>query len=223
MNTATVLLIQDTAGLSAGLKGMLSQLGIAVQILQNAESALRCLEHSEFDCIVFDLDEMKDEAAEFCKKLAAKSESFKICLSASEDTEFFLIAYESGADIVLRKPCDNREVFARIRSMLNRKYRWHAFSRISVKSESRSVSKGKKSVRLSVSECKILEYLLQRPDRYCSAAELLEHACGESDLLPSEIAVQRRVKFMKEKLASIGAEDLICTNQYDNYRAVMSA
>lgn len=217
------VLLKGRSGEFDGLKKVLAERGFAVYDTYSTAAAIFVTQEKKIDCIVLDLDAVEENSLEICNKIVEKTEAYKICLSSSEDLDSILSAYEQGADLVLRKPCDSRDLLARICSMLDRKYRCNAFNKIQIEAQSRSVSKGKKSVRLSVSENKILQYLLQRPNQDCSVSDLLKNACGKFSLVQTESAVQRRVKFIKEKLASIGADDLLYISQLgDNCRAVLS-
>ncbi len=148
------------------------------------------------------------------------------CISSTEDSQEILNAYMHGVDSLVSSSCDLKELQLKLRSFMKRrrqqiKNHIRVSEDIMLKPEEREVSRGKKTVKLTVSECKILSYMLNCPDREPRPNELLELMSG-SKAVVSESAIKQRIKFMKEKLATIGAEDLLLSKLQEMPAALAS-
>ncbi len=209
-----ILLISNTGGRGKILASFLEEDNYSVRIASDLASAYEIIESNKFDGILVDLESFGNQALDLIHSYRhEENQPVCFCIGSSEDPQEIIDAYKHGADSVVPASCALRELQLKLRSFMKRrrqqiKNNILVSEDIMLKPEEREVSKGKKSIKLTVSECKILSYMLSCPNKEPKINELLELMSG-SKAVVSESAVKQRIKFMKEKLATIGAEDLL--------------
>ncbi|HEY5723512.1 MAG TPA: response regulator [Allosphingosinicella sp.] len=191
----------------------------------------RLLDGERPSLIVLDLMLPGEDGLSICRRLRASSGPPVIMLSAlGEDTDR-IVGLEIGADDYLPKPCNPRELLARVRAVLRRRASdtagdsagdaagekaWHfgGWSFDPRGAELRS-ARGV-SVALSAGERRLLTTFLQRPMRILSRDQLIELARGsDSDVFDRAIDVQ--VSRLRKKLAGEDGAELIATVRSEGY------
>jgi pilus assembly protein CpaE len=107
-----ILLLGDQSG---DLAGVLTRPGITLTHADDATDAVR-LAH-DHELIVLDVAEGFRASAEICREIRADPNLTAIpvlCVSASDDVEERILLLEAGADDVIARPFDDRELEARI-------------------------------------------------------------------------------------------------------------
>ena len=103
-------------------------------------------------------------------------------LTALGTTDDKVVGFDAGADDYMVKPFDLRELHARIKSLLKRSHinsgkRGNVILRIAdleMNQHSKLISRAGKSIDLTPKEFKLLEYMMQNPDRVLSRSEIAE-------------------------------------------------
>ena len=117
-----LLLVEDDTLLAQGLMKALERMGYRIEHCLTGAQALFSLEHSEFDIVLLDLGLPDGLALSVIKRLRASGSSTPILvLTGFDHLETKLEALNLGADDYVLKPCDVREIEARIRVLLRRK------------------------------------------------------------------------------------------------------
>lgn len=187
------------------------------------------LEGERPSLIVLDLMLPGEDGLSICRRLRAAGGPPVIMLSAlGEDTDR-IVGLEIGADDYLPKPCNPRELLARVRAVLRRgasdpgnaaaptgEKAWH-FGGWSFDPRGMELRSAKGvAVALSAGERRLLTAFLERPMRVLTRDQLIELARGsDSDVFDRAIDVQ--VSRLRKKLAGEDGAELIATVRSEGY------
>src|SRR6187551_323399 len=115
-----VLLINDDKELSQLLSEYLQTEGFAIDTAYDGQTALELALKHPYSAIVLDVMLPVRNGFDVLKNLRQHNQTPVIMLTAKGDTVDRVIGLEIGADDYLSKPCDPRELVARIRAILRR-------------------------------------------------------------------------------------------------------
>jgi two-component system OmpR family response regulator len=119
--SATVLLVDDDERLLDLTKAFLEKHGLVVFTAQDASRLDQVLTRVKVDIVVLDLMLPGENGLSICRRLAARQgRPGIIMLSAAGEDMDRIIGLEVGADDYLGKPCNPRELLARVRALLRR-------------------------------------------------------------------------------------------------------
>lgn len=175
-----VLLIDDNADLTANLSTTLATAGFVVDCAANGTDGTHLGRVNEYDAIVLDYNLPEMNGYEVCQSLRAKGKHVPIImLSVLGGTDLKVRLLECGADDYMTKPFSARELIARLHALGRRPATMHKpilqLGDLVVDIQQYSAKKGKKILRLTPKEFKILEQLLAHAGEVVSRATLLEH------------------------------------------------
>lgn len=214
MNTAAkILIVDDDAKLRDLLQSYLQGQGLDTQTVGDVERARRQLQLGHFDLLVLDLMLPGTDGLSFCRQLRSEGTEIPVLILTGRGDEVDrIIGLEMGADDYLPKPCNPRELLARIHSILRRtrqtipgdparrggQYRFGAYT---LDSSQRQLQKDGQLQRLSTSEFTLLEALVSRPRRTQTREQLLNIVRGRDyDTLSRSIDVHiSRLRKLIEK------------------------
>jgi pilus assembly protein CpaE len=118
---STILLVASDAPSGDAIKSILSGAGYVVTVFADAEQALPKV--AEHQLVILDISGGPTSAIEVCSQIRATPSMSAIpvmCVSASEDVEERIAFLEAGADDVMARPFDAREMEARVEALLLR-------------------------------------------------------------------------------------------------------
>lgn len=218
---AKVLLIDDDIELCELLKEELIAAKWAVETAYNGRDGLQLLENFAYDLIVLDW-QMPDlngiDVLSHYRKDGGNTPV--IFLTGEQSIESKMRGLDTGADDYLTKPFDLREFMARVRSMYRRPrellqgdLQMHG-AELSVKTK-RIIWKDKE-IKLSTTECSILEFMMRHPDQIFSSADLFKRV-WPSDTDAREDTVRVHMHVLRRKLNLAGAPELIETVKGSGY------
>ncbi|MDP1873966.1 response regulator [Phenylobacterium sp.] len=226
--TARILMVDDDPGIRDVVSDFLGRHGYAVTTAGDAREMEQALERDAVDLIVLDVMLPGEDGLAICRRLAVGEAPPIIMLSAmGEDTDR-IVGLELGADDYLSKPCNPRELLARIRAVLRRAEQTRhgggedlgaacefAGWRLDlVRRELRSPQGV--VVNLSSGEFSLLRAFVERPQRVLTRDQLLDFARGrDSDAFDRAIDVQ--ISRLRRKLDDGGGHDLIRTIRNEGY------
>jgi two-component system phosphate regulon response regulator OmpR len=185
-----ILLVDDDLRLRGLLETYLKREGFEVTAAGNAEQMERVLRDFPVDLMVLDLMLPGRGGLDICRELRAAQNSLPvIMLTAKGDDIDRILGLELGADDYLPKPCNPRELVARIRAVLRRRRtappgapvsdaRPVEFGRFSLHPSSRVLEKDGKPVSLTTGEFAVLLALVTHPGETLSRERLLTLARG---------------------------------------------
>ena len=179
-----LLLIDDDVELCELLSSWLSHEGFQVRACHDGKSARRALAESSPAAVVLDVMLPDGSGLELLKQLRAEhAELPVVMLSARGEPLDRILGLELGADDYVAKPCDPRELTARLRAVLRRSHPTASTSQIEVGDLTFSPARGVASIdqhdiSLTLSESRILEALLRQPGEPLDKQELAQLALG---------------------------------------------
>ena len=224
---ARILMVDDDPGIRDVVSDFLGKHGYQVETAADSREMEQALERGQVDLIVLDIMLPGEDGLAICRRLAVGEAPPIIMLSAmGEDTDR-IVGLELGADDYLSKPCNPRELLARIRAVLRRAELRGQTSSVGAGCEFAGwrldlVRRELRSpqgvvVNLSSGEFSLLRAFVERPQRVLTRDQLLEFARGpDSDAFDRAIDVQ--ISRLRRKLDDGGgSQDLIRTIRNEGY------
>ncbi|MFA0810027.1 response regulator [Microbulbifer epialgicus] len=216
-----ILLIDDDTELTDLLKEFLTGEGFEVTAANDGGRGLELAQSQCFDALVLDvmlpvhsgfdvLRKLREEASPSSRSLPV------IMLTAKGDTVDRIVGLEMGADDYLPKPCNPRELAARLRAILRR-------GRVEMEESDDSLNSGQlrllpaehqaywseQPLSLTGAEFSVLKVLVQHAGDVVGKEVLTESALGRK-LMPYDRSIDVHVSNIRKKLADKGASrDLI--------------
>lgn len=179
-----LLLIDDDEELCELLISWLAQEGFVAHACHDGNSARQALAQHQPAAVVLDVMLPDGSGLELLKQLRSEHPDLPVLmLSGRGEPLDRILGLELGADDYLAKPCDPRELTARLRAVLRRSQPTATPSQVEFGdlcySPARGVaSVGGHDVSLTLSEGRILETLLARPSEPIDKQTLAQHALG---------------------------------------------
>jgi two-component system OmpR family response regulator len=226
---ARILMVDDDPGIRDVVSDFLGRHGYKVETAADASEMERALERGQIDLIVLDVMLPGEDGLAICRRLTTTEAAPPIIMLSAmgEDTDR-IVGLELGADDYLAKPCNPRELLARVRAVLRRaEQRGNGSAALGagcefagwrldlVRRELRSPAGV--VVNLSSGEFSLLRAFVERPQRVLTRDQLLEYARGpDSDAFDRAIDVQ--ISRLRRKLDDGGGgHDLIRTIRNEGY------
>ena len=181
--TETILIADDDTELCELLKEYLRQEGFQVRLAHDGEQALQESRVPGLDAMVLDIMMPGRSGIEVLKTLRTESALPVIMLTARGDDLDRILGLELGADDYLPKPCNPRELVARIRAVLRRAGSARtpgvlAVEDLELNQGGRDLLRSGERVELTSTEFSVLQVLLQRPGEVISKRDLYLAALG---------------------------------------------
>ncbi len=179
----TILIADDDTELCELLREYLEPEGFEVRLAHDGDQALAEARAPGLDAMVLDIMMPGRSGIEVLKALRADSSLPVIMLTARGDDLDRILGLELGADDYLPKPCNPRELVARIRAVLRRAGGAVTSGVLSVEDlelhpGSRGLLRAGERVELTSTEFSVLQALLQRPGEVISKRDLYLAALG---------------------------------------------
>lgn len=121
MPASTILLLETDPTYAETIKGLLTRVGYQVTVTGDADEAFRLA--SEYHLVVIDVVTGERSAEDICRELRGTPALAAIpvlCIAQADDVEERVRFLEAGADDVMAKPFDDREMEARVEALLLR-------------------------------------------------------------------------------------------------------
>ena len=123
MPSSTILVLETNAQ-AAAIEGPLTRIGYQVTTTADPDDAVR--RAGEFALVIVDVSSGRASGVDVCREIrstAAFSAVPVLCMSQTDDVEERVRYLEAGADDVVAKPFDSRELEARVEAVLVRFHR----------------------------------------------------------------------------------------------------
>nr|WP_288499224.1 response regulator transcription factor [uncultured Pseudomonas sp.] len=181
-----LLLIDDDVELCDLLASWLTQEGFQVTACHDGQGARQALAQQAPDAVVLDVMLPDGSGLELLKQLRSEHPDLPVLmLSARGEPLDRILGLELGADDYLAKPCDPRELTARLRAVLRRSLPPAASSQIELGDLRFSPARGVaalgaegQEIVLTLSESRVLEALLKQPGEPVDKQALAQLALG---------------------------------------------
>lgn len=219
-----ILVVDDDPGIREVLCDYLVQHGYDAVGAASAAEMDRSIAARTPDLIVLDLMMPGEDGLSVCRRLAGKGPPIVMLSAMGEDTDR-IIGLELGADDYLAKPCNPRELLARVRAVLRRpREEGHGADgpallfagwRLDLMRRDLTRPDGQ-SVALSAGEFSLLRAFAERPGRVMTRDQLLERARGaDSDVFDRAMDVQ--ISRLRKKLDDGSGLEMIQTLRGEGY------
>ena len=212
-----VLLVEDTPDLVSIIIRGLNDEGMEVSVAGDGNTALDMALKYNFDVIVLDIMLPGINGIQVCREIRKKNENIAIImLTALGSTENIVTGLESGADDYLVKPFKLIELSARIRTLVRRSRSIATpqekifIADLEINLSSKTVSRAGKSISLTATEFRLLEYLMRNQNRVLSRIQILENV-WDIDFNMGTNVVDVYINYVRKKVEYPGAVKLIHT------------
>ncbi len=179
-----LLLIDDDVELCELLSTWLTQEGFSIRAAHDGAQARAALGSRAPDAVVLDVMLPDGSGLELLKSLRSDHPDLPVLmLSARGEPLDRILGLELGADDYLAKPCDPRELTARLRAVLRRSHPAQPAAQLELGDLALNLSRGVVSIgpeeiSLTLSESRILEALLRQPGEPLDKQALAQLALG---------------------------------------------
>jgi DNA-binding response OmpR family regulator len=201
-----ILVIEDDFATLKGLETILKEEHFDVARADNGESGFNLARRNNYDLIILDLILPKMNGMEICSSLRNEKVQTPIIMLTEKKEEIDkLMGLETGADDYITKPFSIRELVARIKAVLRRSERMvnelseFSFGKINIDFKKQEVQKNKKLTDLSVTEFKVLKYMIQHEDEVVTREMLLDEIWGY-DTFPTTRTVDNYILSLRKKI-----------------------
>ena len=227
--TTTVLIIDDDQELCALLTDFLKLEGFQVQAQHDGARAVRHCRDNDYDAIILDIMLPGMQGLDVLRKVREFSRTPILMLTArGEDTDRIL-GLAMGADDYLPKPCNPRELAARLRAILRRSEsgsdRFSAeqinIGLTELNTTNRCASYDGENLNLTSAEFNVLRTLLTHAGQVVDKELISKQALGRS-LSAYDRSVDVHVSKIRKKFAVLGGDNLIISVRGVGYQFVQN-
>ena len=183
-----ILIVEDESDLSLLLGYNLEAEGYVVENVERGDEAELRLAENTPDLVILDWMLPGISGLEICRGLRARESTRTlpvIMLTARGEEAERVRGLSVGADDYVVKPFSVPELMARVRALLRRSRPERIAERLyagdlDLDRETRRVRRGARDIHLGPTEFRLLEYLLEKPGRVFSRAQLLDGVWGQA-------------------------------------------
>ncbi len=202
-----VLLIDDDIELTEMLINYLAAEGFKASAVHNGDAGVEAALSNGHSVVVLDIMMPGIDGLEVLRRIRQRSSVPIIMLSAKGNDVDRVVGLEMGADDYVPKPCNPRELVARLRAVLRRTVgqareavvRSLAYGPLRLLPAQRRVEYDDALLELTVSEFNILEFLMRESDRVVTKDELSLKVLGRPRD-PYDRSIDMHVSNLRQKL-----------------------
>lgn len=203
-----VLVVEGDSRQSTKLKDELGRAEHTFVTCKGGKQAVARVRDGFFDCVVFDIDDID---LQMVSELREASRSVpQVVLSANDDMDTRITAFESGADDYVIKPYDRRELLARLEALHRRVMRAGGLRKLgnAVLDAHRHALIGRDGeTRLTSREYALLAHLADRIGEPVSRASILRNVWG-AEFVGEGNVVDVYVGYLRSKLRQAAPEEV---------------
>jgi len=201
----TVLVVEDDPKIVNLLGLYLKREGFNVASAADGREALDAATRIRPSLIILDLMLPHMDGVEVCRRLRAASDVPILMLTARVDELDKLLGLSLGADDYVTKPFSPREVVARVKTILRRTARERPFrvlqrGSLEMDLDRHRVTVGGVEVDLTPVEFRLLQTLLESPERAFTRDQLLNHIYAHHEAAVVDRAIDVHVGKVRQKL-----------------------
>jgi DNA-binding response OmpR family regulator len=225
--TIRVLIIDDDRELCTLLSDFLLLEGFNCTARHNGAEAVRHLREAQYDAVILDIMLPGMQGLDVLRKVREFTHTPILMLTArGEDTDR-IVGLEMGADDYLPKPCNPRELAARLRAILRRAEAGSSgpvatqldIGDTALNTTARRATYRGESLNLTSAEFNVLQALLAKAGQVVDKETLSKQALGRS-LSAYDRSVDVHVSKIRKKFAALGGTELIVSVRGVGYQFV---
>lgn len=182
-----VLIVEDNSRVSSLLKRGLESQEYQVYISEDAEDAIVLLNKITFDLAITDIMLPKMNGIDLCKLIKQKYPDLPIImLTALGTIDEKIEGFDAGADDYMVKPFEIRELFVRIKAILQRRSNKNKeaylteleYHDLKIDKKFNRVFRSRAEIELTPKEFKLLVFLVSNAERILTREEIAENVWG---------------------------------------------
>lgn len=213
--THRILLVDDDEELLAALELKLRKEGYQIETAPDGEAALVKIRASLPDLIILDVNMPRMNGMDVCRALRSDDKTRDlaiIMLTARDDEVDRILGLEFGADDYVTKPYNPRELILRVKGLLKRIFHFQdnpgaseyiQVGPLSIDLGRHEVQIDGQVVELTLTEFKLLSYLIKNPGRIKTRDFLLEQIWEYGDGVFSR-TIDTHIQRLRSKLKDAG-------------------
>ncbi|MEK3914346.1 response regulator transcription factor [Paenibacillus sp. FSL H7-0331] len=208
MEKCNVLIVDDDAEIVEAVSINLRREGLNVFTASNGLEALEVLERNEIHLILLDVMMPKLDGIQATLKIRETKNIPILIVSAKTEDADKIVGLNAGADDYISKPFSPLELIARVKSQLRRYTRLGNYKPsedviytqgLALNKSTKTITVDEEVVRLTATEYKILELLMENKGRVFSIEEIYEKVWREPSC-NGENTVAVHVRRIREKI-----------------------
>lgn len=215
-----ILLVEDDPVLGRGLNVSLELEGYKVQWVKNLQSADAARADWSFGLVILDLGLPDGNGLRFLKDLKASKNPSEVStpvviLTAKTDEDAVVEGLNAGASDYVRKPFGNRELLARIKTVLREpatQAHQLRYGNLVISLDQRRVTYGETDIDLSRREFDLLCHFVQRSEAVVTRDALLQ-ALGKDDEI-FDRTIDSHVSHLRARLRKVGVNSIQISSVY---------
>jgi len=182
-----ILIVEDNSRVSSLLKRGLESQEYQVYISEDAEDAIVLLNKISFDLAITDIMLPKMSGIDLCKLIKEKSPDLPIImLTALGTIDEKIEGFDAGADDYMVKPFEIRELYVRIKAILQRRSARNKeayltdleYHDLKIDKKFNRVFRNRTEIELTPKEFKLLVFLVNNAERILTREEIAENVWG---------------------------------------------
>lgn len=217
-----ILVVEDEVRLATLIRRGLTEDGHAVDLSETGEDALEVITLANYDAIILDVMLPGIDGFEVCRELRRQHIRTPILLLTARDAVADRVTgLDAGADDYLVKPFALAELSARLRALARRPPEAHDtilhVGSLRLDPATRLVWLSQETVELANKDFRILEYLMQNPNRVLTRTMIADRV-WDYDFLNETNVIDVHIRSLRRKLHDAHGGRLIETVRGVGYR-----
>lgn len=209
------LIVEDDARIAGVARNSLKAAGFLVHEERDGNAALERILGEPFDVVILDIMLPGRDGLSILREMRARGVTTPVLiLTARSGLTERVEGLDMGADDYLSKPYHGEELVARARALARRNvsegYTLLSVGDLSLNLVTREVKRGGLALEFTNREFALLEYLMRKPGRVFSRAQICEHVWGYFYNVNDNL-VEVYVKRLREKMEEGGRSRMIHT------------
>ena len=212
-----ILLIEDEYSVISTIEKGLKKHSYEISVAMDGIMGLKMAKENDFDLLILDVMLPGVNGLEVCQRLRNEGSLVPIILLSSLDTVANIVAgLDYGADDYMTKPPDIAELNARIKAITRRGKQASVSSGLlriadlEINILSKTVIRGGKSISLTATEFRLLEFLLHNQNKVLNRMEILENVWDINFNLGTNV-VDVYINYLRKKIDKNNRAKLIHT------------
>ena len=203
-----ILLVEDDPALGKSLKFALEKESYDVQWVDTIAGAEAKAMEKVFDLVALDLNLPDGNGLTFAKWMAKNRPQIPVLMiTASNDEESVVAGFEAGAVDYVKKPFNNRELFARLKVVLrgrnNQQFKALHYGEITIQPDQRVAKVGENTVELNRRQFQILCHFVANAESVVTRDNLIAALDKSEEMI--DRTIDSHISHLRTKLRKAGA------------------